>query len=381
MTRTPTSRRWPLFLISIVVVGAGLFAVGRWSVPVGDRPGFAAPDVAPVIANPQIGPVEVVTALSAKIQYQDTVTVLPSAVDGAYRQVITSAPLQRGDAVALGDQVVSVAAAPVFALKGTVPSFRVMVLGDSGPDVTQLADSLTELGYLARPPKTMTSAVVAATARFLADRSVAVPVDTLMSTGIDGRMFAFIPDFPAIVIDTDLLAGTDLDTTKNGLILGQGAIELVVAPSQNNINLLPGTSVSATCDAVTITGKTTSTTRVWQAAAASTATSLDASAQTDGRATLATGYVVSTAADLSTLLKATCTATATAGQGGATMITVPAAAIFTSTDGTSNLHIQTRGTEFRTVPIQLGSSISGWVQLVNPPRELTATTPLIVGDS
>ena len=94
--------------VAWVVVGllaaAGLVLVGRWSVPLDERPGFAAPESMPVVVSPRVGPVTDVVAVNAQVQHRAATTVpLLTAQPDAFRQVVTAAPLETGDKVRVGD--------------------------------------------------------------------------------------------------------------------------------------------------------------------------------------------------------------------------------------------------------------------------------------
>lgn len=66
--------------------------------------------------------------------------------------VVTGTPLSRGDTVQAGAAVLEVAGRPVLALQGSVPSYRDLTPGMSGPDVVQLRAALTQLGHPSDDP-------------------------------------------------------------------------------------------------------------------------------------------------------------------------------------------------------------------------------------
>lgn len=69
----------------------------------------------------------------------------PSSVEGA--AVVTRVPPVAGSEVAEGQVVIEVSGRPVFVLRGDVPVYRTLKPGMSGPDVKQLQDALTRLGF------------------------------------------------------------------------------------------------------------------------------------------------------------------------------------------------------------------------------------------
>lgn len=360
-----------------VVVGLGLFAIGRWSVPLDQRPGFAAPTALPIVVSPKAGELALVTPLEAQVRHQTALSVpLPSSAKG-FRQVVTAAPLRPGDQVELGDLLGAVNETPVFALRGAVASFRVLHPGDTGVDVRQLAQSLKDLGYLASSTKTLTDDVISATARFLTERGYPGLAADIGKRGVDTRMFAFVGQLPATVIATDVVAGGELrGSDGRTLTLGAGNAELVVAPAQGGVDLQTGATVSANCGSQSFDGTLTSAQTAWLRPARAE----DSGPSTGDEAGPATGWVVDVDADISPALGLPCAATATTYQGDTASISVPAAAIFSLADGTTQLHLQTQGSSFTALTVQTGPPAGGWVPLVNPPPELTKDSRLLAGD-
>lgn len=78
-----------------------------------------------------------------------TVKVAPqiSGAEGASGAVITKVPTANGSAVKQGQVLLEVAGRPVFALRGRVPVYRDLRPGATGKDVTQLQESLRDLGH------------------------------------------------------------------------------------------------------------------------------------------------------------------------------------------------------------------------------------------
>ncbi|GAA3808797.1 peptidoglycan-binding domain-containing protein [Cellulomonas soli] len=60
--------------------------------------------------------------------------------------VVTAAPVAAGADVQLCDALIEVSGRPVIALGGTLPAYRDLTVGDSGPDVSQLQQALNDCG-------------------------------------------------------------------------------------------------------------------------------------------------------------------------------------------------------------------------------------------
>lgn len=364
-----------------LLVAGGLFLVGRWSVPLDHRPGFAAPAVEPIVVNPRVGPMQTVVAMSAQVQYRSLAQVTMPTSPNEFRQVVTTAPLHVGDSVALGALLGAVNELPVFALRGSVPSFRVLHAGDEGIDVKQLTQSLQELGYLPTARPTVDATVFAATAQFLTDRGYPRPASALSETGIDGRMLAFIGDLPATVIDTDLISGAITDDAGATITIGQGEVELVAAPTTPGVDLPVGSAVSVSCPALTADGTSTAHQAAWISRSVGTPTVTAKSEPPRGGTddVPTRGWIIESSAELSAALGQTCAATATITHGAAATVSVPAAALYSSGDGTTQLHLQTQGTAFTALTVRGGPPAGGWVPILDPPSTLTANTALIAG--
>lgn len=120
----------------IVVVGiavAGGWAWGRVSSP--PAPPEAAQTSTTVTTTE--GALYENTRLAAAITWPD-VTVYPPFVDG----IVTERTLNEPGKITVGTRLYSVDLMPIFAARGSVPSFRLLELGSRGKDVTQLQNFL-----------------------------------------------------------------------------------------------------------------------------------------------------------------------------------------------------------------------------------------------
>jgi Putative peptidoglycan binding domain len=97
------------------------------------------------------------------VKASDATEVKVASASGT--SVISRLPLEAGAAVNEGDVVVEVSGRPVIALQGTLPAFRNLIPTLEGPDVKQLEEALTRLGY---KPGTVDGRYDAATASAVA---------------------------------------------------------------------------------------------------------------------------------------------------------------------------------------------------------------------
>ena len=71
-----------------------------------------------------------------------------SATGGSGSAVyISKLDVAAGDTITSGEQLAEIDGQPLFALAGTVPAWRDLTPGESGPDVTELQKALASLGY------------------------------------------------------------------------------------------------------------------------------------------------------------------------------------------------------------------------------------------
>ncbi len=137
---------WGTVAISFLVA-AGAFAVG---VNLGEDPPLdpaAEPEpVAATVALEQRALSEDVV-VRADVVSRGTVTVAPPALPGGSTALVTRVDIRPGETVEPGRLLLSVADRPVIALSGAVPMYREIRPRDGGSDVLQLQKALIALGY------------------------------------------------------------------------------------------------------------------------------------------------------------------------------------------------------------------------------------------
>jgi len=162
MRRVP---RWWLIPAVVVLVLAGL-AAAYWAGTVtaaGATTAQAAPTVVPVSATVERRAVVKQVTISGKVIAGAQVAVKAATSPGVDRLVVTSAAKAAGDRGAPGELLAVVSGRPLLILPSSVPLYRDIASGDSGPDVTALQEALAGFGY----PVAVTSTFDAATQRAL----------------------------------------------------------------------------------------------------------------------------------------------------------------------------------------------------------------------
>ncbi|MGF1599767.1 MAG: peptidoglycan-binding protein [Acidimicrobiales bacterium] len=141
-------RRAILVAVAVIAVVAG--AVGWVAGQRIKSPAEIAAEQAPPEPSLITVPVELRTlsqnvVVRGTIRPSDETALQPPAVNG--ETVITRLAKEPGDEVAEGDVLMEVAGRPVIALQGELPAFRNLIPTLEGPDVRQLEEALTRLGY------------------------------------------------------------------------------------------------------------------------------------------------------------------------------------------------------------------------------------------
>ncbi|MFG1995518.1 peptidoglycan-binding protein [Actinoplanes sp. NPDC048988] len=146
------------FLIAVVVTTAlfataGLIASTRVKSPaqLAAEHGPPAPSALTAAVTEQVLRKSVV--LRGTVAAESSLTVTPTAAQGASALVVTRTPARQGAAVAAGKVLVEVSGRPLIALPGAVPAYRDLRPGDRGGDVAQLQKALRSLGYADRDPR------------------------------------------------------------------------------------------------------------------------------------------------------------------------------------------------------------------------------------
>lgn len=140
-------------ILFLVLTLAVLTAVGSWMAGSSiQSPAEVAARTAPPTPSPILVPVEervlssdVVTRGTARFGLPQSISIVPSALKpGA--GVITTVPL-RSTQLKDGDVMLTASGRPVFVLRGEIPTYRDLVPGTIGDDVSQFENGLKRLGF------------------------------------------------------------------------------------------------------------------------------------------------------------------------------------------------------------------------------------------
>jgi multidrug efflux pump subunit AcrA (membrane-fusion protein) len=140
--------RTPLARIGLLVVGAVVLSAGSWFLGMtaagrnASQRSLVVPEASLLTAVVQHQVVVSSLHGRATIGFADLTSVRGPATGGR----VTATPLVAGDPVDEGSVLIEVDGRPTFALRGTVPMYRALVVGTEGADVQALEEALSRLG-------------------------------------------------------------------------------------------------------------------------------------------------------------------------------------------------------------------------------------------
>lgn len=176
MRRVP---RWWLIPSFVTVVLLGL-AAAYWAgttTAAGANPTQAIPAVVPVSATVERRAVVKQVTISGKVIAGAQVAVKAATSAGIDRLVVTSAAKAAGDRVAPGELLAVVSGRPLLILPSSVPLYRDIASGDSGPDVAALQGALAGFGYSVAATGTFDTATQRALSAWYEAAGSKVPTD------------------------------------------------------------------------------------------------------------------------------------------------------------------------------------------------------------
>ncbi|MET4538892.1 hypothetical protein ABIE37_000647 [Arthrobacter bambusae] len=146
MRRVP---RWWLMPVAVLIVLAGL-GITYWagaSSTAGTEPVPPAPGVVPVSATVERRAVAKQVVLSGKVIAGAQSALQASPTEGVDRLVVTAVAKEIGSLVVPGELLAVVSGRPLLILPSSVPLYRDVIHGESGPDVIALQAALATFGF------------------------------------------------------------------------------------------------------------------------------------------------------------------------------------------------------------------------------------------
>lgn len=354
--------------VAVAAIAAATFVIGRWTAPLstGVR---SADEPAPTVT---------VTAHDRTIttSLQVTATVRPAAQysipvarpAGVARLVVTAVPTDVGATVTAGTVLAEISGRPVIALPGKRPTYRDVTTGDSGPDVSQLQNALASLGYQPETDGTFGPATGKAVAAFYHDRGYsALERDTDVVSVPAGEIVS-LPHLPVTLtsLPGDVGASAEgasitVQSAAPGVVVAQlGAAASAQTPGHTPVVLhCGGTEVNGRL------GPAKQTSSDSDGAGAASDTAIDRA-------------VTISSPDPHLNIGTTCAGTATVAVTSGKVLAVPASAVYDSIDQGPVVRLDSDG-GVTTVPVSIGQSGDGWLEIEDPPPSIHPGVSLIAG--
>ncbi len=369
-----------------VCAGATLLVVGSWTL----ASRIQSPTQAEALAAPPsptviTAPVEL-RALSQTLIVRGVVAPaatialkVPASVTGTV--VVSYRPLKPGGNLRDGGLAVEVSGRPVFAIEGTVPSYRTLSAGLIGRDVRQLQAALLRLGCNASKDHdrfgVATARCVAQLYRSHGYQPLGVGGRELSGTDIEGLVvpegeIVYVPQFPARYNTGDLGSATGAkpgETVPDIGVLTVGALRVRADVSQNDVGL-----VRSGLPADLLDEATNSHFR----GVIETVGAL-AGPNVDGTTSAPVWISIRTPVPNS-LAGATVRVTIVRASSARPGLTVPLSALYTGPSGASYVQVRKAGEQSTKVEVNVGLTADGYAQVVPiQPADLMVDDRVVVG--
>lgn len=354
--------------LAIVVTVAAVFAVVGWVVgrragvdPSSERQAPSAREIAPLTVAVESRPLLSQRRVAAQFQSAEhtavSATLAVVAQPGAMQPLITWLP-EPGATLDAGQVLYEVSGRPVFAVAGTTPMYRDLMMGATGRDVDQLEAMLIAVGLPLRADGTLGDDDLGAIAT-LYERSGYAPPPADTGVLVPGGELIVVPSLPVTVT----AIGAQLGGPAGGEVLSVGSAELVVtcslAPADAAQVMLGDTATLIATDATPVT-----LTVVSMTPSAAGAGGIDLRLEPSGD-------VLGARAGAGALVEFSF------GGSPDPVLVVPMSAIATRADGTSVVRV-VEGAGATDVAVTLGVMADGYVAIV-PAGPLTAGDRVVIG--
>jgi membrane fusion protein, multidrug efflux system len=286
------------------------------------------------------------------------------------QQIVTRVFHRSGTTVGQGSVLLEVAGQPFFVLEGTVPAYRNLEPGETGPDVAQLQADMQSLGFSTGGDASGTfgpgtSAAVVAFYQSIGYTPERITVGPKADRGpvVPLGEYTFVPRLPARIVKLSASVGQSVSTGAVTLAIGKPTISGQVSPSDAAL-LRPGMKVTigVTGSPTTFGGRITAVSHV-------TATK----ASVSGGLYIKLGIKPDRPLPMS-LVGQDLSLTIIAARSNGAVLAVPEAAIFASANGQTYVSKLVGGKTVR-VAVRIGASGGGLLQVI--PLQAGALT---VGD-
>jgi len=305
---------------------------------------------------------------------------------------ISKLEVAAGDTVRNGEQLAEIDGQPLFALAGPVPAWRDLTPGESGPDVTELQNALSSLGYYGGGDTAgyFGAATQDAVSAYYEHLGYAAP----SSGGVPAADVVFLPSLPASVVAVNGAAGQQpgqpfLELAPRGSLALTGQLspgdagqvkpglkvsiydEVTGIRATGTVTSLGAATTTVPTGTVVNIGSSAGSAGSSESGTASTGSASPGSSSSSGGSTGSGGSGAAAFVPLAVRPSAPLPAalngenvlvTVQTGQTEGPVLTVPVAAIVTTASGTSYVTVVSPHGKQTDVPVTPGISENGYVQ-------------------
>jgi len=294
-------------------------------------------------------------------------------VPGA-QPIVTEKPPRVGSVVGDGSVLAQVAGRPVFAMRGVMPMYRDLTIGDRGPDVVQLQEGLAALGFPAGDSLGVFGrSTIAAVRAYYRDSGYTPPASASgkgRTLVVPQAEIVFIPRLPAVVQSSSLVLGQPV--ANPALTLASGPLRAVVPLTAAQIGLIrPGHPA-----VLYITGHGGAVRR-----AAAKVTAIQRTGRAAGKGARSGPHaVLAPRRPLRwSLMGHQVTARIVIAATRSAVLAVPVSALYTTADGETMVTTITHGRRIN-VPVRVGAETCGYVPVQPLRGQLAAGDRVVVGE-
>lgn len=359
----------PLLLLGLL---GATFAIGRWSAPLGTQPD-PVPSVSTLTTPLELRQLSRVVPFNGTVQADDVATVPLLSATGAERAVVTKLGPKKGAEVAAGDVLVEISGRPVIALAGARPAYRSLKTEDTGKDVGQLQKALNALGHKLKVTNRFDWATGMAVRKLYSSHGYTAHVSG-STTSLPLEEVAYVSRLPAVVGEVPVQVGDD-PTGKAITLIGTTAHVVASLRAADSAATPEGAPVTFSCGSTSFEG-------VMGGSIAATVSAKDSDTDADSDTTSTNALRAVTVNDEAipaSLTGSGCSGTATVAVTSEPVLVAPASAIYTAADGTSIVRVALPEAVVESVPVDVGSTAGGWVELLRPDARLGTGTQVVIG--
>lgn len=136
-----------ILLLALLALGAGWALATIFQSSAQRDAATAPPTSEPILATVSTGNLVQQTVFSGSVVAENEESLSLAVPSGALRSVITGRPVTQSTAVNTGQVLTEVNGRPIFVVQSAFPFYRDVGLGDQGPDVVAIQETLKHLGY------------------------------------------------------------------------------------------------------------------------------------------------------------------------------------------------------------------------------------------